>query len=346
MTLDSTRKASTLDASAIAELVNAAYRPTPGAGGWTHESEWVAGDRTTPENIAEIIAKPNSVILVGIKDSAIVACVHIETEDQISHIGLLTVKPKSQAAGIGKAMLALAEEHATIFHGAKKLHLNVISQRTELVSYYLRRGYRQTGMTDGYPVLSGVGAPINQELTIEVLEKQPNGRCKMNPTQEIVSMKATDKPIFIYAADAPLRAKPSVYPPMLAGRVKGCEKRPLGDVFGLTNYGVNLTRLSPGAASSLRHAHAKQDELVYILEGHPTLHTNEGRTQLSPGMCAGFKAGTGNAHSLINETVEDVLYLEIGDRSEGDEVIYPDDDLCAKFVNGAWAFFHKDGTAY
>ena len=153
-------------------------------------------------------------------------------------------------------------------------------------------------------------------------------------------------PDFIYAVDAPLRAKPSVYPPMLADRVKGREKRTLGDVFGLTNYGVNLTRLSPGAASSLRHAHAKQDEMVYILEGHPTLHTNNGKTQLSPGMCAGFKAGTGNAHSLINETTEDVLYLEIGDRTGGDEVSYPDDDLCAKFVNGAWAFSRKDGTSY
>lgn len=79
-------------------------------------------------------------------------------------------------------------------------------------------------------------------------------------------------PDFIYATNAPLRAKPSVYPPMLADRVKGREKRLLGDVFGLTNYGVNLTRLPPGAASSLRHAHAKQDEIVYILEGCPTAH--------------------------------------------------------------------------
>lgn len=153
-------------------------------------------------------------------------------------------------------------------------------------------------------------------------------------------------PEFIHAGDAPLREKPSVYPHIFADRVEGREKRPLGDVFGLTNYGVNLTRLKPGAASSLRHSHTKQDEIVYILEGHPTLHTNNGRTQLSPGMCAGFKAGMGNANTLINETSEDVLYLEIGDRTDGDEVSYPDDDLCAKLVNGAWAFFHKDGSPY
>ena len=153
--------------------------------------------------------------------------------------------------------------------------------------------------------------------------------------------------IAINAGEAPLRAKSSVYPPMLAARVKGREKRPLGDLFGLTNFGVNLTRLPPGAASSLRHAHAKQDEFVYILQGSPTLHTNEGRLELSPGMCAGFRAGTGNAHSLVNETLEDVVYLEIGDRTDGDdEVGYPDDDLCARFVGGTWVFSRKDGAPY
>lgn len=152
--------------------------------------------------------------------------------------------------------------------------------------------------------------------------------------------------IAINAGEAPLRAKPSIYPPMLAARVLGREKRPLGDLFGLINFGVNLTRLPPGAASSLRHAHAKQDEFVYILQGNPTLHTDEGKLELSPGMCAGFKAGTGDAHSLINETLEDVVYLEIGDRTDGDEVSYPDDDLFARFVGGAWVFSRKDGTPY
>lgn len=152
--------------------------------------------------------------------------------------------------------------------------------------------------------------------------------------------------VTIHAEQAPLRDKPSVYPPILATRVKGRLKRPLGDVFGLSNFGVNLTRLLPGAASSLRHAHARQDEFVFILQGHPTLHTNEGKHNLSPGMCAGFKAGTGNAHSLINETTEDVVFLEIGDRTDGDEVIYPDDDLFARFVGGAWTLYHKDGTQY
>src|SRR5258705_4124942 len=99
----------------------------------------------------------------------------------------------------------------------------------------------------------------------------------------------------------------------------GREKRPLGDLFGLTNFGVNLTRLAPNSVSSIRHAHTKQDEFIYILQGHPTLHTDQGRTHLSPGMCAGFKAGTGNGHRLLNETSAEVVYLEVADRTSGDE---------------------------
>ena len=153
-------------------------------------------------------------------------------------------------------------------------------------------------------------------------------------------------PIAILAADVLARTKPSVYPEPFASRMAGREKRVLGDLFGLANFGVNLTRLAPNASSALRHAHAKQDEFIYILEGRPTLHTDEGRRTLAPGMCAGFKAGTGNGHRLINETSEVVVYLEVGDRSAGDAVVYPDDDLKATLVDGQWQFCHKDDTPY
>lgn len=160
------------------------------------------------------------------------------------------------------------------------------------------------------------------------------------------SMSSPTRPVAIVAADAPLRTKPSNYPEPFASRMAGRRKQPLGDVFGLANFGVNLTRLSPGAVSSLRHAHTRQDEFVYVLHGHPTLHTDEGRTSLAPGMCAGFKAGSGNGHHLINETADDVLYLEVGDRTAGDEGSYPDDDLVASMVDGKWRFVHKDGSPY
>jgi uncharacterized cupin superfamily protein/catechol 2,3-dioxygenase-like lactoylglutathione lyase family enzyme len=149
-----------------------------------------------------------------------------------------------------------------------------------------------------------------------------------------------------HAAAAPARIKLTNYPQPFAARMTGREKRPLGDLFGLSNFGVNLTRLAPQAISALRHAHSKQDEFVYILQGHPTLCTDEGRTRLGPGMCAGFKAGTGNGHQLVNETGQEVVYLEVGDRTSGDEASYPDDDLKAALEAGRWKFVHKDGTPY
>jgi len=159
-------------------------------------------------------------------------------------------------------------------------------------------------------------------------------------------MSQPERPVAIRATDAPARAKPSTYPEPFAKLMAGREKRPLGDLFGLTNFGVNLTRLVPGGSSALRHAHFKQDEFVYVLEGRPTLQTDDGKIALAPGMCAGFKAGTGNAHRLINETSEDVVYLEVGDRGPGDAVSYPDDDIRADFVDGKWCYAHKDGTPY
>ncbi|MEY8689489.1 MAG: cupin domain-containing protein, partial [Leptothrix sp. (in: b-proteobacteria)] len=154
------------------------------------------------------------------------------------------------------------------------------------------------------------------------------------------------KPVALLAADAPPRQKPSVYPEPFASRMAGRIKHPLGDLFGLKNFGVNLTRLAPGAVSALRHAHTRQDEFVYILQGHPTLMTDAGKTPLGPGMCAGFAAGSGDGHCLLNETTEEAVYLEIGDRTPGDSASYPDDDLQAALVNGQWQFSHKDGTPY
>lgn len=159
-------------------------------------------------------------------------------------------------------------------------------------------------------------------------------------------MVPSKTPVAIVATDAAVRTKPSNYPEPFASRMSGREKRALGDLFGLTNFGVNLTRLAPGAVSALRHAHSRQDEFVYILQGRPTLETDEGRTPLAPGMCAGFKAGTGNGHHLLNETSETVVYIEIGDRSPGDVGTYPDDDLSAALVQGKWQFAHKDGSPY
>jgi uncharacterized cupin superfamily protein len=152
-------------------------------------------------------------------------------------------------------------------------------------------------------------------------------------------------PVAAVAAEVPGRTSTN-YPEPFASRVAGRKKAALGDLFGLKNFGVNLTRLAPKSMSALRHAHARQDEFVYVLEGKPTLITDEGRTELRPGMCAGFRAGTGNAHHLVNETDREIVYLEIGDRTPGETATYPDDDLALAIVEGKFRYTNKSGTPY
>ena len=151
----------------------------------------------------------------------------------------------------------------------------------------------------------------------------------------------------IEAVSAPARAPVLTFPEPLASLMKDRIRHPLGSHFGITNFGVNLTYLPPGSISAPRHSHSHQDEFVYILEGTPILVTSAGEMPLRPGMCAGFAAGTGNAHRLVNRSAEDVLLLVVGDRTAGDEVIYPDIDMHGRLgPDGRYTFERKDGTAY
>lgn len=153
-------------------------------------------------------------------------------------------------------------------------------------------------------------------------------------------------PVAIEAASAPPRTKQTSYPEPFASRMAKRQKHPLGDLFGLKAFGVNFTRLAPGGVSSLHHRHTRQDEFVYVLDGEPTLVTDDGEVQLRPGMCAGF-AANGTAHHLENRSQRDVLVLEVGDRAPGDEGSYPADDIQAVVgEDGKWRFAHKDGTPY
>jgi uncharacterized cupin superfamily protein len=123
--------------------------------------------------------------------------------------------------------------------------------------------------------------------------------------------------------------------------------RRLGDRAGLRNFGVNLTRIVPGGQSSHRHAHTRQDEFIYVLEGRVELETVAGTEVLQAGMCAGFPAGSGIAHRFVNRSAADVLLLVVGDRTAGDEVSYPDIDMHGRMgPDGKYAFTHKDGRPY
>lgn len=139
----------------------------------------------------------------------------------------------------------------------------------------------------------------------------------------------------------------SGYPaPFREGQRKRWNHR-LGDHGGLKNFGVNLVRVEPAGQSSARHAHTKQDEFVYIIEGEFVLVTNAGRQTVGPGTCITFPAGTGDGHHFLNLSEKDAAFLVVGDRTAGDEVTYPDIDLELKVgPDGVKAFRRKDGTPY
>jgi uncharacterized cupin superfamily protein len=119
----------------------------------------------------------------------------------------------------------------------------------------------------------------------------------------------------------------ATYPKKFADVIAGREKRRLGDAAGLSQFGVNITRIRPGSASALRHWHENEDEFIYMLEGELVLQEDGGETVLRPGDAAGFKAGSGNGHCLINRGTRDALYLEIGTRAAAERVHYPDVDM-------------------
>jgi len=141
-------------------------------------------------------------------------------------------------------------------------------------------------------------------------------------------------------------ARATSYPEPFRSRVADRVKRKLGDACGLTRFGVNLVSLGPGAQSALRHWHTLEDEFVYVLSGEVTLVTDSGEQTLPAGTCAGYPAGSRDAHHFVNRGSRPVTYLEIGNRIEGDNAFYPDDDLIWRDDgNGVYAA-HKDGRRY
>ena len=135
----------------------------------------------------------------------------------------------------------------------------------------------------------------------------------------------------------------SGYPEPFRLRIGDRAKRRLGDACGLTRFGVNLVSLGPGGQSALRHWHTQEDEFVYILAGEVTLISDEGEQILKAGMCAGYPAGKRNAHHFVNRSSATAQYLEIGNRIDGDNAFYPDDDLMWIETEGGTIAAHKDG---
>ncbi|HEY2070433.1 MAG TPA: cupin domain-containing protein [Rhizomicrobium sp.] len=138
--------------------------------------------------------------------------------------------------------------------------------------------------------------------------------------------------------------KGSGYPAPYAEQAAERVKQRLGDAGGLTDFGVNLVHLPPGAWSSQRHWHSAEDEFVYILSGGAVLVTDAGEETLRAGECAAFPKNAPNGHNMINRSNAMAIYLEVGTRSGRDICVYPDIDMLLDPANGG--FTHKDGTPY
>lgn len=138
----------------------------------------------------------------------------------------------------------------------------------------------------------------------------------------------------------------SIYPAPYAAMMAGRSSLRLGEAGGLTQFGVNLVTLAPGALSSLRHWHLMEDEFVMVTQGRCTMVTDEGETEMGPGDCAAFPAGVANGHHFINRTDSSAQFLVVGSKAPREVATYSDVDLTVTVEGGTARFHHKDGTAY
>ena len=172
-----TTRAQAADVEALVELVNGAYRGESSRRGWTTEAEYVGGGRIDAAALQDIIAAPDHAILVLRAQSGILACVHVKKlSPAVSSIGLLTVRPALQASGIGRRVLAAAENYAQDTYGARMFEMIVVAEREELIAWYERRGYAATGETRPFPYNDErFGVPKRDGLMMVVLQRRLAG---------------------------------------------------------------------------------------------------------------------------------------------------------------------------
>ena len=169
------RPAELHDVDEIASLVNRAYRPSSNAAkGWTHESSLVTGARTSANQVRELFAEASTILLMS-EGSHLLGCVHVCARGVDATIGMLATDPVYQARGLGKLLLAHAEQFAIHSHQVVNLKMFVLSSRVELIAFYERRGYMRTGQAHAYPLNSGVGEPLSAEISVlELLKNAAN----------------------------------------------------------------------------------------------------------------------------------------------------------------------------
>ena len=168
------RRADSSDANDITDMVNSAYRGDTSRAGWTTETDLLEGPRTFPEEIRELIADANTAILLGFAGAELIASINVQNQGDAAYLGMIVTRPVFQGRGIGKQMIAAAEEFAINTWGLKKTKMTVITLREELIRFYERRGYRRTGNVIPFPTNLPVGRPLVEGLAMEYLEKELN----------------------------------------------------------------------------------------------------------------------------------------------------------------------------
>ena len=187
----SIRAATADDLVPLHRLIERAYRGDTARAGWTHEADLLDGQRTDMAALADVMADPHQCILVGEAEEKIIGCVQIASKEEgLAYLGLLTVDPLLQARGLGKMLIEAAEREAASRFGAKRMEMTVIRQRSELIAYYVRRGYAPTGEERPFPLDDPrFGLPRSRDLAFAVLARKLNavGASPRPPEEQAVS---------------------------------------------------------------------------------------------------------------------------------------------------------------
>ncbi|GAA4987370.1 GNAT family N-acetyltransferase [Kitasatospora paranensis] len=166
------RTAGADDVPALVALVESAYRGEASRAGWTTEAHLLAGQRTDADGVAEVIARPDSVLLVAERGGELLACCHVQRRPAGAYFGMFSVRPELQGGGLGRAVLARAERIAREQWGLSRMEMTVIAQREDLIAWYERRGYRRTGEFEPFPYGDErFGIPLRDDLRFERLVK-------------------------------------------------------------------------------------------------------------------------------------------------------------------------------
>lgn len=165
------RPATLADVPALVTLVNQAYRPTTAQTGWTHEARLVAGARANAAQITELLTTQHARLLLACYGDAVQACIHLQASAGICSISLFAVQPAMQGQGVGKQLLAIAEQFAIETMHCNTAEMWVVTARTELLDFYKRRGYQQTQSFEMFPSDAGFGQPYAKTLQLVKLYK-------------------------------------------------------------------------------------------------------------------------------------------------------------------------------